>query len=144
VLSLCQGDADAGRSSTRRPAVVVCERLEARPTRRSLAPRSGALASAIFAGPTSVATSVRRRVAPVLDERPGLAWASVGCVFLLLVLWGPTHALRTWWGILLLGALIAIGVVGLRHQTQREFPTVPAPPGGTPLSPARALSGTGD
>jgi hypothetical protein len=103
-----------------------------------------ALAGAIFAGPTSAATSVRRRIAPVLNERPGVAWASVGCVFLLLVLWGPTHALRTWWGILLLGALIAIGVHGLRHQTQREFPTVPAPPGGTPLSPARAPSGTGD
>ena len=58
----------------------------------------------------------------MLNERPGIAWAAVGAVFLLLVLWGGTHALRTWWGIVLLGALIAIGVVALRYQTMREFP----------------------
>ena len=58
----------------------------------------------------------------MLNERPGIAWAAVGAVFLLLVLWGGTHALRTWWGIVLLGALLAIGVVALRHQTLREFP----------------------
>ena len=80
------------------------------------------VAGSIFAGPTAAATSVRGRVAPVLNERPGIAWAAVGAVFLLLVLWGGTHALRTWWGIVLLGALIAIGVVALRHQTRREFP----------------------
>jgi hypothetical protein len=81
-----------------------------------------AVAGTIFAGPTAAATSVRRRVAPVLNERQGIAWAAVGAVFLLLVLWGGTHALRTWWGILLLGALIVIGVAALRHQTLREFP----------------------
>jgi hypothetical protein len=80
------------------------------------------VAGSIFAGPTATATSARGRVAPVLNERPGIAWAVVGVVFLLLVLWGGTHALRTWWGIVLLGALIAIGVVALRHQTKREFP----------------------
>jgi hypothetical protein len=80
------------------------------------------VAGSIFAGPTAAAISVRGRVAPVLNERPGIAWAAVGAVFLLLVLWGGTHALRTWWGIVLLGALLAIGVVALRHQTKREFP----------------------
>ena len=64
-----------------------------------------AVAGSIFAGPTAAATSVRRRVAPVLNERPGVAVA--GAVFLLLVLWGGTHALGTWWGIVLLGTLIA-------------------------------------
>jgi hypothetical protein len=77
---------------------------------------------AIFAGPTAAATSLRGRVAPVLNDRPVIAWAAVGAVFLLLVLWGGTHALRTWWGILVLGVLLAIGVVALRHQTLREFP----------------------
>jgi hypothetical protein len=80
-----------------------------------------AVAGSIFAGPTAAATSVRGRVAPVLNERPGIVWAAVGAVFLLLVLWGGTHALRTWWGIVLLGALLAIGIVALRHQTLREF-----------------------
>ena len=81
-----------------------------------------AVAGSVFAGPTATATSLRGRVAPVLNERPGIAWAAVAAVFLLLVLWGGTHALRTWWGIVLLGALLAIGVVALRHETLREFP----------------------
>jgi hypothetical protein len=85
-----------------------------------------AVAGSIFAGPTAAATSVRGRAAPVLNERPAVAWAGVAAVFLLLVLWGGTHALRTWWGIVLLGAFIAIGVVALRHQTLREFPAAAA------------------
>ena len=50
------------------------------------------VAATIFAGPTAAATSVRGRVAPVLNERPVIAWAAVGAVFLLLVLWGGTLA----------------------------------------------------
>ncbi len=80
------------------------------------------VAGSVFAGPTAAATRVRGRVAPVLNERQGIAWAAVGAVFLLLVLWGGTHALRTWWSIALFGALAAIGVVALRHETLREFP----------------------
>ena len=90
--------------------------------RAESAGRRFVVAGTIFAGPTAVATSVRGRVAPMLNERPGVAWAVVEAVFLLLVLWGGTHALRTWWGIALLGALIAVAVVALRHQTLREFP----------------------
>jgi hypothetical protein len=74
----------------------------------------------VFAGPTGIATSARRRVAPVLNERPGVAWAIAGGVFLLLVIWGPTHALRVAWGIALLGVLLAAGIVALRRQTLRE------------------------
>src|SRR3954468_4268826 len=80
-----------------------------------------ALAGAILAGPTTAATGARRRIAPVLNERPGVAGAGIAAVFLLLILWGPTHALRTGWGIVLLGAFVAIGVVAFRHQTLREF-----------------------
>ena len=82
--------------------------------------------------------AVRRWVAPVLNERPGIAWASVGAVFLLLVLWGGTHALRTWWGILLLGTLLVIGVLALRRQTLREFPAGSAH-AGAPPSPLRRV-----
>jgi hypothetical protein len=39
--------------------------------------------------------------------------------------------------------LIGIGVLGLRHQTLREFPAAHAPPGDTPLSPAPATGETG-
>src|SRR3954467_3392379 len=77
---------------------------------------------AVLAGPTASATAVRRWMAPVLNERPGIAWATVGGAVLLLVLWGPTHALRVLRGITLLGALLALGVWALRRETLREFP----------------------
>jgi hypothetical protein len=75
---------------------------------------------AVLAGPHRAAVAVRRRIAPTLNHRPALVWAGVAAAYLVLIAWGPTHALRTWWGILLLGALIAAGVVALRHQTLRE------------------------
>ena len=81
-------------------------------------------------GRERAATAVRRGMAPVLNERPGLAWTAVGCIFLLLILWGATHALRVAWGIALLGALIAAGVVASRRETRREFPVPPASPTG--------------
>ena len=86
------------------------------------------LAGAILAGPTNAATSFRRRIAPVLNERPAIAAGVVSVVFLLLILWGGTHALRTVWGIVLLGALLALGVVAFRRLTIVEFPAAaPAP-----------------
>ena len=91
---------------------------------------------AFFAGPTAPAVWLRERVAPVLNERQGIVWGGVSFIYLLAILWGGTHALRTWWGILLLGGLIAIGVVALRRQTLTEFPPgqqlEPAPAGSAP------------
>ena len=78
---------------------------------------------AVYAGPSDLAVRARRHVAPIFNERQEIVWGSVGFVYLLAVLWGGTHALRTWWGILLLGALIAIGVAALRRQSLQEFPT---------------------
>jgi hypothetical protein len=93
---------------------------------------------AVLAGPSSAAKTARGWIAPVLNGRPGLAFAAVGSAFLLLVLWGPTHALRTAWGILLLGALLVAGVVVLRRQTLHEFPQAGAdePPGSVAAGPA--------
>ena len=81
-----------------------------------------AVLGALLAGPTSYAVATRRRMAPVMNNRPGIVWAVAGAAFLLLVLWGGTHALRTWWGILLLGGLLAAGVAALRRESQLEFP----------------------
>ena len=58
----------------------------------------------------------------MLRERPGLSWGILGFVYLLIILWGPTHALRTLWGILFLGALIAVGFEVIRRQTLAENP----------------------
>ena len=83
---------------------------------------------AVLAGPTRLAVAARRRLAPFVVERPGYAWGGVGLVFLLAVLWGGTHALRTWWGVLLLGALLAVGVEALRRQMAAETGAEPAGP----------------
>ena len=91
-----------------------------------------AMLGAVLAGPTRAGVALRSRIAPVLNARPGVAWATVAGAYLLLVLWGGTHALRTAWGVVLLGALIAGGVVALRRETLREFPTVGANGTGAP------------
>ena len=94
---------------------------------------------AVLAGPTRAATAVRRRMAPVLNEAPGLTWGITALVFFLLVLWGGTHALRTWQGILILGALLALGVAALRRETLAEFAvtTTELPAGGAASTPAK-------
>jgi hypothetical protein len=89
-----------------------------------------ALLGAMLAGPTRLATRVRRWIAPTVVESPGVAWGVLGGLFLLLVLWGPTHALQTWWGILLLAGFLALGFEALRRAMVREFPPgslAPAP-----------------
>ena len=78
--------------------------------------------AAMLAGPWRAAVALRREIAPVLNQRQEVAWGTAGIAYLLLVLWGPTHALRTWWGILLIGALLAFGIYLLRKQTLEEFP----------------------
>src|SRR3954451_1450912 len=88
-----------------------------------------AVGGALLAGPTRAAVALRRLVAPVLNHQPAIAAAAVGTLYLLLVLWGPTHALRKWWGILFFAALLAAGTYVLRRQTLAESPEAgePAP-----------------
>ena len=99
---------------------------------------------AVLAGPMRAATALRRWMAPVFNERPGIAWGVVAFGYLLLILWGGTHALRTWQGILILGGLLAIGVVALRRQTVAEFPdaSFEHAAGGTASSMARGFAAT--
>jgi len=90
---------------------------------------------AVLAGGSSIAIRIRSHLAPVAAERPAVLWGSVAFVFLLLVLWGGTHALRTWWGILLLGGLLALGCAALHRQLLDELTRQrlqPATNGGTP------------
>jgi hypothetical protein len=100
-----------------------------------------AVAGAVLAGPSRLAVGSRRRLAPVLNERADITWGGAAFAFLLIVLWGGTHALRTWWGVLLLGGLLALGIVALRRQTLAEFPEQRAdgdvlsdPPAATPTA----------
>jgi hypothetical protein len=85
-----------------------------------------AFVGAVYAGPSSIAIRLRRSLAPTMNDHQGIVWGVVGFVYLLAILWGGTHALRTWWGIFLLAALVAIGVAALRQQSLTEFPTAGA------------------
>ncbi len=80
------------------------------------------VAGTLVAGPSHPATAFRHWLAPALNTRPELTWGTAAFVYLLVVLWGGTHALQTWWGVLLLGALFAAGIAALRKQTLGEFP----------------------
>lgn len=90
-----------------------------------------------LAGPSRYATRARGAIGPTLRDRPGLAWGALAVVYLLLVLWAPVPALRNWPGVLLLGALVALGFEAFRRVTVGELgPGEPAPPAGTPPAPA--------
>jgi hypothetical protein len=88
------------------------------------------LIGAWLAGPTRWATSIRQRMAPVLEDQAWIVYGAVALVFLLLIAWGPTRALREWWGILLLGGLLFFGVAMLHRETVREFPSQTPRPAG--------------
>jgi hypothetical protein len=78
------------------------------------------LIGCLLAGTTRLARNFRAGLTPSFQRRPEIVWGGAGLLFLLLVLWAPTHALGTWWGILLIGALIALGVYVLQRQTLAE------------------------
>jgi hypothetical protein len=84
------------------------------------------IAAAVLAGPTRVGTAIRRGIAPMLNGAPLVSAGIVTLAYILLVSWGPTHALRSPIGILILGFLIALGVYLLRRQTLGEFPDAAA------------------
>jgi hypothetical protein len=90
-----------------------------------------------LAGPTRYAVRAREAMAPGLRTRPELGWGALAVVYLLLVLWGPVPALRNWVGILLLGALVALGFEAFRRVALGELePGAPPPPPTPPPAPA--------
>jgi Short C-terminal domain len=84
------------------------------------------VAAAWLAGPSRSAQAVRRALAPSLRDHPWRVYAGVGFVYLLVLLWGPTPALRHIVPILIIAALLVLGVEVLRRQTAREFPDAQA------------------
>ena len=59
---------------------------------------------------------------------PGIGWAVLAGVYLLLVLWGPVPALRTVLGVILLGGLVALGFEAFRRVAVGELEPVGEPP----------------
>ena len=83
----------------------------------------------LLAGPMRAATSARRLIAPYLRDRADLTFGAVGLLLLLLLLWGPIPATRTWLGILIIIVLAFFGTEMLRRETAREFPDAHLRPG---------------
>jgi hypothetical protein len=81
------------------------------------------LLAAWISGPTRPAVWVRRQLAPSFREHVGLVYTIAGALYLLVVLWGPTPAFRQIIGILVFGALLALGIEAFRRLTLREFPS---------------------
>lgn len=78
--------------------------------------------AAWLAGPTRLATNLRREAAPYLRERRGTTYTVVGFVFLALILWAPVVAFHKPIGLILLAVLMVLGTEALRRQTAMEFP----------------------
>jgi hypothetical protein len=77
---------------------------------------------ALLAGPTAIATAIRRFLAPYLRE-PAFAYGGLLLLLAVGILWwAPTPATRNPSTAIVLAILIAIGFEGLRRQTGREFP----------------------
>ncbi len=84
------------------------------------------LVGTLLAGPSRLARRARAGMGPTLRDQPWIGWSLLAVVYLLLVLWGPVPALRSWVGVLLLGGLVALGFEAFRRLTLRELEPVPA------------------
>jgi Short C-terminal domain len=80
------------------------------------------LVAAALAGPRRWAVAIRRALAPWLRERPGMAYAVLAAILLLIVLWGPIPATRKVIPVLIIFALAFLGLYALRNETVKEFP----------------------
>jgi hypothetical protein len=80
------------------------------------------LVAAALAGPRRWAVAIRRPLAPWLRDRPGMAYAVLTAILLLIVLWGPIPATRKVIPVLIIFVLAFLGLYALRAQTAEEFP----------------------
>jgi hypothetical protein len=78
--------------------------------------------AAWLAGPTGLATGLRREAAPYVRDQPAATAIAAVLLWLALVAWVPIAAFRKPLGILLFLILFAAGAELLRRQTRREFP----------------------
>lgn len=84
-----------------------------------------AVAAALLAGPSRVARTTRRWLAPVFRRHVSAVYAVAVAIFLILIAWGPFTSNRSLIGILILLALLLLGLEIWRRQTLREFPETP-------------------
>ncbi|MSW95936.1 MAG: hypothetical protein F2796_03960, partial [Actinobacteria bacterium] len=73
-------------------------------------------AAAWLAGPARWATSIRRTLAPTMRERPEIAFAALGALLLILIVWGPTPGFHRPIFVLLLLVTAPLGLWALQRQ----------------------------
>jgi hypothetical protein len=78
--------------------------------------------AAWLAGPTGIATTLRREAAPYVRAHWAVAYGAAAVIFLILVAWAPVQAFHKLLGILLLAVLLAIGTEIIRRQILSESP----------------------
>jgi hypothetical protein len=114
------------RSDTGKPAFEavwsIATSLLATVARSALAFGVLVFLAAWLAGPTALATALRREAAPYVRAQQAAAYAAAAALFLILVAWAPVAAFRKPLGMLTLAVLLAVGAELLRLQILRDFP----------------------
>jgi hypothetical protein len=82
------------------------------------------VAGMLVIGPNRVATWARRTAAPVLNADRTVFWVGAAVLYLLVLLIVPSPALRLWWSVVIIGAVVALGLEYLRNRSLAEFPDV--------------------
>ena len=96
------------------------------------------IAGAWLAGPSRSAVATRRAMAPYLRD-PMIAYGALAAIVLVVIVWwSPTPATRNPVTAVLLVALLALGLEGLRRLTAREVPA-PTVQDGPPTGPHDGL-----
>jgi hypothetical protein len=99
-----------------------------------------AIGGAWLAGPSKLATDLRRAMAPWADE-PGIAYTGFALLVLAILLWAPTEGTKRLLPALILIAVFAVGFEMLRRQIEREWPDAKDPDWGEALRDVREAIG---
>jgi hypothetical protein len=83
--------------------------------------------AAWLAGPTGIATRLRREAAPYVRDNRAVAYGAAAALFVLLVALAPVEAFRRPLGALILAVLLAAGTELLSRQILREHQAEAAP-----------------
>jgi hypothetical protein len=80
--------------------------------------------AAWLAGATRPAVALRRELAPAMRFHLVSVYGTAVALYILVLAWGPTPALRKPFGIILFAGLIILGIEMLRRQVRRDHPDV--------------------
>lgn len=80
------------------------------------------VAGMLIIGPSRIAVWARRTVAPLLNAEPLIFWISAAVLYLLVLFFVPSPALRLWWSVIIIGIVVSLGLEFLRRRSIVEFP----------------------